>query len=128
MLQAQALERLGQYDEALASLAIAEQLSRGNSKPLSLRGYILACRGQIEPARAQLAELEARARSRYVPPYAFALIHAGLGEREQAFARLHDAVMAGDVHQMFLTVDEKWDAFRGDPRFVNLLKRLGSDQ
>jgi hypothetical protein len=125
--QAQALERLGRDDEALAALVTAEQLSRGNSKPTSLRGYILARRGQADLARAVLAGLQERSRTRYVPPYAFALIHAGLAERELVFARLGDAAAGGDVHQIFLTVDAKWDPFRTDPRFTKLLQRFGSD-
>jgi hypothetical protein len=62
---------------------------------------------------------------RYVPPYALALVHAGLGDADAAFEWLERAYAARDVHLMFLTVDVKWDRYRTDPRFEDLLARCG---
>jgi hypothetical protein len=69
--------------------------------------------------------LEAAARNRYVPPYAIALVHAGLGERDAVFEWLEHAYSARDVHLIFLPVDAKWDDYRQDSRFVALLSRCG---
>ncbi len=80
----QALERSGETDKALAALDHAGRLS-GNSKPISLRGYILARQDRTDDARDVLRTLEAIARERYVPAYAMALVHAGLGDRDAAF-------------------------------------------
>jgi hypothetical protein len=60
---------------------------------------------------------------RYVPPYASALVHAGLGERDAALAALDRAYDVRDVHLMYLAVDPKWDDLRSDPRFRALLER-----
>jgi hypothetical protein len=60
-----------------------------------------------------------------VPPYAIALVHAGLGERDAVFEWLDRAYEARDVHLIFLPVDPKWDAYRADPRFGALLARCG---
>ena len=106
-------------------LADAERLSGGNSKPISLRGYFLARTGRIGEAREVLKTLEATARERYMPPYAMALVEAGLGEREPVFEWLDRAYAARDVHLIFLTVDPKWDPYRADPRFAALLARCG---
>jgi hypothetical protein len=62
---------------------------------------------------------------RYVPPYAMALVCAGLGDREAMFAFLDQAFAARDVHLMYLPVDMKWDAYRTDRRFGDLLVRCG---
>ncbi len=70
-----------------------------------------------------LGALEAVSRERYVPPYAMALITAGLGDKDATFAWLDRAYDARDVHLMFLTVDPKWDPFRADARFQSLLER-----
>ena len=60
-----------------------------------------------------------------MPPYAMALVHAGLGEPDAVFARLDEAYDARDVHLVFLPVDPRWDPYRDDPRFRALLERCG---
>jgi hypothetical protein len=72
-----------------------------------------------------LKTLEAGARDRYVPPYAMALVHAGLGERDAVFEWLGKAYDARDVHLIYLPVDPKWDPYRADPRFGALVARCG---
>jgi hypothetical protein len=71
------------------------------------------------------ATLEALSRERYVPPYTMALVHAGLGDREAVFAALDRAYAARDIHLIFLTVDPRWDPYRADPRFGQLIGRCG---
>jgi tetratricopeptide (TPR) repeat protein len=121
----QAYESTGETDLALAALTDAARFSGGNSKAISLRGYILAKAGRATEAREVLRRLEADAGERYVPPYAMALVHAGLGEREPVFEWLDKAYGARDVHLIYLPVDPKWDPYRADPRFNALLARCG---
>ena len=123
MMRAQAYERLGQYDRAVEGATIAARFSGQNSKTLSLRGYVLAKAGRADEAREVLNALRTATQQRYVPPYALALIHAGLGETDAAFEWLDRAYAAHDVHLMFLTVDPKWDSVRSDERFKRLLRR-----
>jgi TolB-like protein/Flp pilus assembly protein TadD len=125
MMLGQALERAGEPQSALDSLEMAIRLSGGNSKPVGLRGFILAGQGRIDEALGVVQGLEATARDRYIPPYANALIYAGLNDTAAAFEWLDRAVLARDVHAIFLTADPKWDALRGDPRFAQLLERCG---
>ena len=119
----QAYEQLGDADRALAALTDAARLSGGNSKPVSLRGYIFAKTGRTQEGREVLDMLQALASERYVPGYALALIHAGLGQHEQALDWLGRAFEMRDVHLAFLANDVKWDPLRQDPRFISLLKR-----
>ena len=123
MMRAQAHEQLGETDLAFDALALATRLSGGNSKPISLRGYLLGKLGQLADARALLKLMEDLSRNRYVPPYAMALVHAGLGDPDIVFDCLDRAHTAHDVHLIFLTVDSKWDPFRTDPRFDAFLAR-----
>jgi TolB-like protein/DNA-binding winged helix-turn-helix (wHTH) protein/Tfp pilus assembly protein PilF len=125
MMLAQAHGEIGQLDRAFESLSTAARLSDQNSKTLSLRGYFQAREGQVKEARQILSALEAASRTQYVPPYAIALIHAGLREWDAAFAWLDRAYDARDTHLIFLTVDPKWDSIRADPRFRELLTRCG---
>ena len=122
---AQALEQLGQNEKALEALNSAGRFSGGNSKVVGLRGYIFAKMGRTGEAREVLRTLVAIARERYVPPYAMALVHAGLGEADDVFEWLDRSFDAHDVHLVFLPVDPKWDAFRADPRFSGVLNRAG---
>lgn len=122
----QAYEQLGQTDRALDALERAAQLSQhGHSKALSVRGYILGKIGRRAEAADLLHTFAQTATTRYVPPYASALVYAGMGEREAAFQWLDKAFAARDVNLIFLPVDPKWDPFRTDPRFQALLRRCG---
>ena len=118
-------ERLGNMELALEALKDAETFSSGNSKMISLRGYILATAGRRNEAAEVLSTLEAIAHERYVPPYAFALIHAGLEHRERALEWLEHAYMVRDVHLIWLPMDARWDAFRTESAFVGLIERCG---
>jgi TolB-like protein/Tfp pilus assembly protein PilF len=125
MVLADAYIGLGENDVALEALADAARLSGGNSKALAWRGYLLARTGRTIEARELIKTLESLSRERYVPPYADALVYAGLGEREAAFAALDKAYAERDVHLIFLPVDPKWDPYRDDPRLRALLARCG---
>jgi tetratricopeptide (TPR) repeat protein len=121
---AEVYERLGKSELALEALEKAEALS-GNSKMLSLRGYILAKSGRTKQAEEVLRTLQRTERERYVPPYAMALVYAGLGQRDSPFEWLERAVAEHDVHLVSLE-DPKWDALREDPRFRALVQRRDS--
>jgi tetratricopeptide (TPR) repeat protein len=124
-MSGQAHEGLGHADLALHALASAARFSAGNSKALSLTGYILARAGRTAEARDVLVTLEEASRQRYVPPYALALVHAGLGDTDAVFDWLDRAYRAHDVHLMYLPVDAKWEPYRSDPRYGALVARCG---
>ncbi len=123
MMRGQAHEQLGQPDLAIEALAMAGRMSGGNSKPIALRGYVLARQGRTQEAREVIDMLETVTRRQYVPPYALALLYAGLNMPETMFFHLDRSYEARDVHLVFLTVDPKWDPHRADPRFQALLER-----
>jgi DNA-binding winged helix-turn-helix (wHTH) protein/tetratricopeptide (TPR) repeat protein len=121
---AQVLVELGEMNLALAALNNSGKLGV-NSKVIALRGYVFGKLGRSEEAQNVLQTLLAIARERYVPPYAMAMVHAGLGQFELALQWLERCYDARDVHLIFLTMDPKWDALRSEPRFSNLLTRCG---
>jgi len=125
MMRGQAHEQLGQIDHALEAVEAGARLSHNNSKTMALRAYVFARAGRATEARDVLDTFQAVSKVKYVPPYASALVHAGLGERDQALAWLERAYEARDVHLIFLTVDPKWDPLRSEPRFQALLARCG---
>ena len=120
-----AYERLGEVESALEAVHRAEVSSGGNSKMISLRGYILAKAGRRDEAEQVLGTLETMSHERYVPPYAFALVHVGLGHNERALDWLQHAYNVRDVHLIWLPMDPKWDPLRNESQFVRLLARCG---
>ena len=120
---AQAAEQLGQVEAALAALKKAATFSGDNSKVLALRGYTLAQKGCQDEAEQILRDLDARSAQRFVPPYAKALIYAGLSRRDLAITHLERAFEVHDVHLNLLLVDPKWDAFRMEEPFRELIAR-----
>ena len=113
------------YPEAIAEFNQAVKLSGGNSEPLALNGYVSVLSGDAAKGRAVLKELKSLERQRYVPPSNLALLSYVLGEKDEAFSWLEKAYQDRDIRLCRLKVDSKWDSMRSEPRFVEILKRLG---
>jgi serine/threonine-protein kinase len=78
----------------------------------------------MEATRA-IEELRQRAKRFHVSPYDIAIIYAGLGQKEEALAWLEKAYEERSWYLCLLSVDPKLDAFRSEPRFQSLLRRVG---
>ena len=120
-----AYEQKGMYPEAIEEFTKARDLSEGDSEPVASLGHAYALSGRQDAARDVLEELKRQSQKSYVPPYNIAMIYAGLGEKDHALDWLEKAYEARDVHMIFLKVDPKWDSFRTDSRFQDLLQRMG---
>jgi TolB-like protein/DNA-binding winged helix-turn-helix (wHTH) protein/Tfp pilus assembly protein PilF len=124
---AQSLAELGQTDAALSAYDQAVRYSGGNAKSVAYRAHLLARIGRRGEARAALDGLNAAAQVRYIPPYAVAMVHAGLEERSESIAWLERGLRARDAHLVFLPVDPRWNAYRGDAEFQRLIERCRFD-
>jgi serine/threonine-protein kinase len=72
-----------------------------------------------------LDELLVASQSRYVAPYSIALIYNALGETDETLAWLEQGFQARDHKMNLLKVDPKWNNLHGDPRFQDLVRRIG---
>ncbi len=116
----------GMFPEAIAEAQKAREFSGPtNSHPMGFLGYALAKTGKQAEARALLAELLKSSSERYVSPYNLALIYNGLGERDEALKWLERGYEQRDQRMVFLKVEPKWNNLRGDPRFQDLMRRVG---
>jgi tetratricopeptide (TPR) repeat protein len=122
------LVELRNYDEGIAALEKALALSGRISRLLGYLGYAYGRAGRYDDARRMLAELEARQRDRYVPPYFPALVHCGLDEREQALDRLEQAYAVRDTMLRDLKADPHWDSLASEQRFEALMQKMAFPQ
>jgi TolB-like protein/Flp pilus assembly protein TadD len=120
-----AYEQVSLFDEAIGEFERAIKLTGGNplSSAFLARSYALS--GREERARDLLAGLESLADQRYVPPFAFAIIHSGLGEEEEAIDQMYKAYEERSGLMIYLDRDPLADDFRSNPRFGELLQRVG---
>jgi eukaryotic-like serine/threonine-protein kinase len=116
----------GMYAEAIAeSRAAVDATRRRISHALAVLGYAVAKSGDVVQARALLDELVAASRSRYVSPYAIALLYNALGDHDETFAWLERGFEARDHKMNLMKVDPKWNNLHDDPRFRDLQQRIG---
>jgi tetratricopeptide (TPR) repeat protein len=116
-------EQEGLYDAAIEQLRQAATISE-LPEVLAMVGHAYAIAGRESEARAVLDELRAQSGQRYVTPYYTAVICAGLGDADEAFACLEHAFQERDEWLLHLKVDPKLDPLREDPRFADLLGRI----
>jgi tetratricopeptide (TPR) repeat protein len=113
------------HAEAINKLQKARELSVGNTEVLSFLGFAYAAAGRRDEALETLRELDEHAKRTRVPPYHLAIIHAGLGEKDQAFGWLERAFEMHAVDLFTLKVEPMFDCLRSDQRFEDLLRRMG---
>jgi serine/threonine protein kinase/tetratricopeptide (TPR) repeat protein len=118
------LAQMGRYGEAL------EVLREGRSKPggdwsglLAEIGYTCAKMDDRAQAEAMLEELRAHEEQDYLD-YFYAMIHAGLGDADQAFASLEAACDKKSPWLHSFVLDPKFLHLRGDPRYGQIAARL----
>jgi tetratricopeptide (TPR) repeat protein len=116
--------QLGLHDEAAA--AFRESVASSESPVLATAGLglVAAAKGRHTEARGILDGMYAQSREHYVSPVAFAMLHAGLREADQAFEWLDRAVEDRRGWLAYLKVEPLLDPLRGDPRFGRLLERV----
>jgi serine/threonine-protein kinase len=115
----------GNYGEAITQYKKAITLSGDSPDELASLGYVYALSGKRREAQSVIEELKERSKRRYISPTIIAFIYAGLGEKDEAFAWLEKAYAGRDFILVFLTVDPTFDPLRSDPRFAELVRRVG---
>ena len=119
------LVQMGRRTEAIAEFERAQATSPDAGAVDAWLAYAHASAGKKTEALDILQRMKESSKSRFVPPIQFALVYTGLGEKEQAFRWLETAFAKRDTHLESLNVDPIWDPLRSDPRFQNLVRRVG---
>jgi eukaryotic-like serine/threonine-protein kinase len=114
-------EQQGKLDEAIA---ILEPISGSSLNRKSSLGHAYAVAGKVDRARSILTSLREAAAAKYVPSYWFALVYAGLGERDRALRYLERAYEERSTVLAYVLIDPRLSSLRDDPRFLALARRL----
>jgi hypothetical protein len=126
---ANACVQQGRFSEALAEV---ETWPRQGHNDLAWmrceRTYIYGRAGQPERARLELDELPRYGRSHSLDPMIFVTPYVGVGDKDQAFAALERSFVAHSPGLVTLRVEPAFDPLRSDPRFDDLLRRVGLAQ
>jgi len=115
-------EHMNQYQRAIAEYEKAVELSGGDTYYEASLGHAYAMAGMISEANRSLRKLEGLSRTRYVSPYATALICFGIGEPDRGYLRLERAIADRSTSMAYLNVDPTLNNLRSDPRFVAILR------
>jgi TolB-like protein/DNA-binding winged helix-turn-helix (wHTH) protein/Tfp pilus assembly protein PilF len=120
-------EQKGKWREALADMETARRLD-DTPYNAAMLGEAYALSGDKSRARQILAELQDRAKREEVSALYPAIVYAGLGEKDAAFAGLEEAFQERPTYLLGLKTAALYDPLRSDPRFDDLLKRLALPQ
>jgi len=112
------------FDQAIAEYTSVVASSANDPLRLASLGCAYALAGRKFQARKILAQLNEAAKSHYVPSYFLSMVHASLGDKDEAFKWLEKAYEQHDSYLVRLKVEPGMDPLRSDPRLARLLYRM----
>jgi len=119
------LQEEAKYDEALAEFSKVQTAFKDWPVAIAAIGFVDGISGKRKEALSALDELERLSQKQYVTSYGVALVYAGLGDRDSAFKWLDKAYDERTHWLVWLKLDPRWDTLRADPRFAELVRRVG---
>ena len=123
-IRGMALEQMHKFDEAEQDMQAVLEAWQRDAAILGTLGHLYGVSGKTEEARALLTELIGQAETTDAEFY-IALVHAGLGEADQAFEWLDRAIDERSGSVRYLKIDARLKDLRQDSRYANLMARVG---
>jgi serine/threonine protein kinase/Tfp pilus assembly protein PilF len=117
--------KMGRFEPAIADGEKGVQLSGGSILMRAALAQTFAAAGKKKNAIQILDELTKLARQKYVASYYLAGIHIGLGEDDLALEYLQKSFEEHSHWLIYLHMDPGMDSLRSNPRFQDLLRRVG---
>ena len=119
------LNAAGRYDDALAISESALKTDPTSQFMLMQAGISYARTGRHDKAEEVLKKFDEIGKTEYVTAYNLAIVQVALGHRDEAFALIEKAYQAHDWPLIRLKVDPWMEPLRDDPRFADLVRRIG---
>jgi TolB-like protein/tetratricopeptide (TPR) repeat protein len=120
----EALQFKGKLVDAIAEFQTSTELNNNDQYSLAMLGQAYARNGQMDEAQKVFARLREEAQSRYIAPYALAVVLTALGDKTHAIDELEHGYDEGGFYIALITVDPLFDDLRGDPRFDALVQKI----
>jgi tetratricopeptide (TPR) repeat protein len=121
-----AYEQTGRLPEAIEAFQRALELEKDNAENWSNLGHAYAVSSKRTEAQKIIDHLTEWSSHSYIGPYNFARIYVGLGDKDQAFAWLDRAYAdRSSFLAIYFKTDAHMDSLRSDPRFADLIRRIG---
>jgi TolB-like protein/DNA-binding winged helix-turn-helix (wHTH) protein/Flp pilus assembly protein TadD len=118
-------EQKGLYPQAITEFQKAVELSEGDPFQLAALGHAFALAGKRADAYDVLRKLNELSRQRYISSFDVALIYIALGEKDHAFEWLQKAFVDRSTFLIYSKWEPRLDPLRSDPRFRDLVRRIG---
>ena len=115
----------GQLPEAIREREKVVEISQRAAPMLSGLGYVYAMAGRRDEALVILQELEARYAKGETIGQNLAAVCEGLGDRDRAFAWLEKDFQQHSAELQFITWRVQFEPLRDDPRYADLIQRMG---
>jgi TolB-like protein/tetratricopeptide (TPR) repeat protein/DNA-binding winged helix-turn-helix (wHTH) protein len=118
-------ENQGASQQAIDEYKRVIELRPADPSALSALAYIYARSGQKDEARKILSQLTEISKQHYVSSFEFATIYAGLGDSDSSMLWLEKSYRQRESQMPFLQSDERFNSMHSDPRYRDLVHRLG---
>ncbi|HET9433123.1 MAG TPA: tetratricopeptide repeat protein, partial [Chitinophagaceae bacterium] len=124
-IRGMAYQQKKMYDSAIKDFRHALALSPGDPDFLAALGHAYASSGDIVAARNVLDTLFIENKKAPVSPFCFALVYAGLNDKEKALEWLEEAYKQRSGSVRYLKMEPRLDVLRNEPRYLVLMEKIG---
>jgi len=124
-VRARAYEQKKMYAEAIADCQEWAKIFHDDPIALASLGHVYASTGNRREAEKTVEKLQEISKQRYVSPYWTGVVYAGLGDNDRAFQYLEKAFEDRYFLMIWINSDPRLDNLKSDPRFADLVKRIG---
>ena len=115
----------GMFEQGIAELERARTVIGDDQDEIAMIGDAYGMWGKKDEARKRLEELNERAKQRWTSAFTRAIVHVGLGQKDRAFEWLDNAYQERDSWLVYVKPWPPFDSIRSDPRYLDLLRRVG---
>ena len=127
-IRGMAYQQKKSFAEAIKDYQHALELAPGDANYLAALGHVYASSGNTSAARKVLDTLFVENKSMPVSPFFFALVYAGLNDKDKALEWLQKAYEEKSGSVRYLRMEPRLQNLRNEPRYIELMKKIGLEK